>query len=79
MGCGDLIIRHAEDKALIYIAFLEAYGDGKGRTIVNYLLKSNKHVKLFGASFPHACEFWTKMGATLECLKNGMYPFWIEI
>ena len=78
IGCGNILIKHIDDRLLIYIAFIEAYGGGRGRAIINYLLQSNTHVKLFGDSYPHASGFWRKMGATLDTLQNEMYPFSIE-
>lgn len=78
VGCGNILIKQMDDSSLIYIAFLEAYGDGKGRAIVNYLLQSNIHVKLFGDAYLQSYGFWDKMGVTFKELKYELYPFSIE-
>lgn len=63
VGCGNFSFNSHGDKTDIYIKFIEAYGRGSGKSIIDYLLHENKKVVLNGESLDDAIGFWKKVGA----------------
>lgn len=66
IGCANLVISKSHYVTRIEVKFIEAYGDGKGRLIINYLLSRDRIVQLYGYSLESAVGFWKKVGATVD-------------
>lgn len=63
VGCGNFTFDITEDETDIYISFIEAYGRGSGKSIIDYLLHEIKKVVIKGESLEGAIGFWQKVGA----------------
>lgn len=75
IGCGNLIFDcEMKETTYIFIKFIEAYGNGYGRAIINYLMNENKKVIIAGDSLDDAVGFWQRMGANID-ENNDDFPF----